>query len=93
MKYFMITTVVEGKSFANVYASFSRMKEVFFKYKASSGISELKTYLLTAVEKNEDMYVASFTGKLYACFEAKDVSHLPEGVGVAKVAVQEIRVK
>jgi hypothetical protein len=92
-KYFMITTVVNGKSFANVYSSFGKMKEVHSKYKESNEIKELNTFLLNVVEKGEDMYVASFKDKLYACFDAKEIEHLPDGVDVMRVAVQEIKVK
>ncbi len=110
-KYFMLTAEVENNAnnnrnnnqavtFANIYTDFKKLKEAYFMFKQKLQkkelmINELKTFVLTPVEKGEDLVIAKANGVWHACLGAKQPlkEQVLPNVEFVKVAASEIVVK
>src|SRR3989338_7427609 len=105
-KYFMLTAEVNNNqlvTFANIYTDFKKLKDAYFTFKAKQqkkelAISELKTFILTPVEKGEDLVIANVNGIWHACLGPKQPlkelkEHVLDNVELVKVSANEIKVK
>ncbi len=103
-KYFMLTAEVENNAqivtFANVYTEFKKLKEVYFIFKVKLqkkelAINELKTFILTPVEKGEDLVIANVNGVWHACLGPKQPvkENILPNIVLVKVAASEIVIK
>lgn len=103
-KYFMLTAEAENNNqavtFANIYTDFKKLKDAYFTFKAKQqkkelAINELKTFILTPVEKGEDLVIAKANGIWHACLGPKQPlkEQVLPNVELVKVAASEIALK
>ena len=87
-KFYMISAVKDKQTLANIYDNYDKFKQDFSNLKDKL---ELRTFLLTPVQENEDIIITQLQNKTYiACLEPKQELKDPKFI---KCAMQEIKAK